>query len=279
MAISTPELKERLNIPASSSNYPALGNSYKQAGYPIEYSHNLTRTGKDYYNSKARIPKGYRMTTAAEELAIQLELERSGADPRKANVFDDLFARNDSHTYVWQWTETGLRVPKGYKADKFETGEQGRKYWPRIVLIGDKEIGEILVPEGGGRVAVEWDEVFGIPKTTENIDYPHNPYTTHFWFNSTPAKDDKSGNYDVAVGRGSDWRLAEDERCLGVGAGCGRWGAYSGVGFRPVRGSASGVEKELSRINPNDIERTLLEAMKKDYRSMTFPDFLKKYEL
>ncbi len=249
MAIATPELKERLNVPAASSSYPALGNSYNRAGYPIEYSSRLVRTGRDYYDSKTQIPEGQRMSTATEELAIQLGLEKAGQDPRKASVFDDLFAKNESKIYMWQWTETGLRVPKGYKADKFEKDGQGRKYWPRTVLIGDKEIGEMLVPEGAGRVAVEWDEVFGIPKATEEIDWPHKPYTTHFWFNPTPDKNNKSGHYDVAVGRSSGWRRVGREGCLVVAADFRRLGMRSNDGFRPVRDSASDVEKELARIN------------------------------
>ena len=79
MAIaSLPELKERLVIPAVSSSYPTLGATYKQGGYEVDHANRLVRTGKHYYDSKAEIPEGMRMSTAGEELAIQLALERAG---------------------------------------------------------------------------------------------------------------------------------------------------------------------------------------------------------
>jgi hypothetical protein len=184
------------------------------------------------------------MSTAGEELAIQLALERAGKDTREAEIFNDLFARNVDKIYIWQWTETGLRVPKGRRAGKYETDTQGRKYWIREVLEGDKVVGEILVPEGDGRLVAEWDEVFGIPRVTvENQDFPHNPYTTHFWFNATPNKDSTSGHYDVAVERRSYWHHDVDERCLDVDADYRRLDAYSNAGFRLVRGSFPEIEK------------------------------------
>ncbi|HLD85818.1 MAG TPA: hypothetical protein VI968_04645 [archaeon] len=291
---SLPELKERLVLPAVSSSYPTLGANYKQVGYEVNHASRLVRTGKHYYDSKSEIPEGFRMTTAGEELAIQLALEHSGNDPRKANIFDDLFARGSDKVYMWQWTETGLRVPKGMEASKYEIDAQGRKYWARIVLDGDKEVGEILVPEGGGRLVAEWDEVFGVPQTTiENIDFPHKPYTTHFWFNATPDLDSTSAHYDVAVGRGRGWPLDVDEGCLGVNAYHGRLYASSGDGFRLVRGSVPKIEKELvekpvvespvteliQQLDSAQIEQAFLERVRNDYRSMPHPDFLKKYNL
>ncbi|MBI4177626.1 MAG: hypothetical protein HY516_04660 [Candidatus Aenigmarchaeota archaeon] len=228
---------EKLIVPAVSQTYPTLGKSYKHAGHEIEYSPRLVRTGKDYHASKAGITGGERMSTAAEELAIQLGLERAGQDPRTAGVFDDLFARNEPRIYMWQWTETGLRVPKGRDPRKYETNGQGEKYWVRELLIGSDTVGEILVPEGHGRVVVEWDEVSGLPRATEDIAFPHKPYTTHFWFNVNPGKDRVSGYQDVAVGRGGGWLRDEDARCLVVDASFARSDALSDGGFRPVRGS------------------------------------------
>lgn len=313
--VSLPELTERLIVPAVSSSYPKLGASYKQGSYEVDHAHRLVRTGKHYYGSKAEIPEGLRMTTAGEELAIQLAIERADRDPRKAIIFRDLFARGlDEKIYMWQLTETGLRVPKGREASKYETDAQGRKYWARIVLDGDKEVGEILVPEGGGRLAAEWDEVFGVPRVTiENQHLPHEPYTTHFWFNSTPNQDSTSGHYDVAVVRRSSWHHDVAERCLDVDANYRRLYALSLNGFRLVRGSdpeGLKIEKELTEkpsvqaaaelmqqldlahperseassgsqkaLLPGEIEQALLDRIRADYRSMSHPDFLKKYGL
>ena len=83
---SLPELKERLVVPAVSSVYPTLGVAYKHAGGDVNYSRGLVRTGKHYYDSKAEIPEGMRMSTAGEELAIQLALERAGKDPEKDDI-------------------------------------------------------------------------------------------------------------------------------------------------------------------------------------------------
>ena len=239
-----PELNLKLVVPAVSSSYPTLGASYRRGGYEVDHASKLVRTGSNYYDSKAGIPEGMRMSTAGEELAIQLEIERAGKDVREAGVFDDLFGR-DPCKYISQWTETGLRVPKGRKADDYET-KQDRRYWVRTVLIGDHEVGEVLVPEGGGRFVEEWDEVFGTPKvTTENRDFTQKPYTTHFWFNANPILDSTSGYYDVAVGRWSSSHHAADEGCLDVFADYRRLDAHSGIGFRLVRGSGPEIEKEV----------------------------------
>ncbi len=239
-----------------NSSYPTLGNAYSHACYEIEYLSRLVITGKNYFDSREGILSDQRMSTAAEELAIQLDLERSGKDPREAKVFDDLFARNEAKIYLWQWTDTGLRLPAGRDPNKYETDAQGRKYWAREVLIGGEVVGEILVPEGGARVVVEWDEVFGLPRVTDDIDLPHKPYTTHFWFNPDPDIDNRSGylwfnpdpsidnssSYrDVVVGRSSVWRPYG--RCLGVHANSTRLGAYPEIGLRPVRGSLPKIEK------------------------------------
>ncbi len=222
----------KLIIPSVSSG------SYKHSGHEIEYSPNLVWTGKN--------PTEGRVSTADEELAIQLGLERAGIDPRQAKVFDDLFARNKSHVYIWQRTETSLRVPKGYDPNTYQTDDQGRKYWVREVLIGDNVVGEVLVPEGHGRVVPYsknpedvWDMVFGLPRITSDSvnDRKYGNHTTHFGFNENPWKDNTSGHKDVAVWRGSGWLLGGDEGCLVVGAPYERWGALSYVGFRPVRGS------------------------------------------
>ena len=255
--VTTPEIKERLIVPAARSSHSTLGTAYSHAGHQIEYSPGLFQTGKNYHGSKALISPSYdRMSTAAEELAIQLGLEIAGIDPRKADVFGDLFGRNG--WYAWQLTETGLRVPKGRKAGVHETDPQGRKYWAREVLIGDEVVGEILVPEGHGRVVPYsknpedvWDLVFGLPRVTSasKNDRKHENHTTHFWFNPDPSTDSISGYQDVAVSRGRGWPHDGGEGCLIVGAVRGRSDAGSGDGFRPVRGSLPRIEKELAKTN------------------------------
>ena len=289
--ISLPELKEKLVVSPASSNYPTLGNAYKSPAYTVNYSNRLIRTGKHCYDTEKEIQKDIRISLASEDLAIQLGLERAGIDPRKAEVFNDIFGRNDTNWYAFQWTKTGLRVPKGYKADKHETDSQGRKYWPRIVLIEDHEIGEILVPEGNGRVVPKpsnpnnyeevWDEVFGMPRITSDKDgdMKLENHTTHFYFDTNPDKDKTSGNYDIAVARGGGWHPVGPVRCLDVYAGFGRWAAGSYDGFRPVEGSIPEIERELAKTNPKDVENDLLGKMRKDAKMMTLDKFIEKYKL
>lgn len=217
------------------AGYPVLG-GYRRARHVIDYSIALTRTGKNYYDSKSSIPAGYRMSTAAEELAIQLGLEKAGQDPRQVEAFNDILAINNNDWHAWQWTETGLCVPEGRDPNKYQTDSHGRKYWARIVLIGNERVGEIIVPQGGGRVIVEWDEVFGLPKTTEDITWPHTPYTTHFWFDENPIKDSTSGPSEAAVGRRACWFPDGGGWCFAVDASYGRRLAGPDAGFRQVCG-------------------------------------------
>jgi len=281
---TTHKVDRKLVVPAVSSKYPTPGNAYSHGSYTVNYSPSLVRTGKDYYDSKTGIPEGLRMSTAGEELAIQLALEKAGKDPREAKIFADLFASGIDKIYMWQWTETGLRVPKGRKADAYETGSQGRKYWPRVVLLADKEVGEILVPEGSGRLVAEWDKVFGVPRVTiENKDFPHKPYTTHFHFNSNPGKDSKSGNNDVAVGRRSDWRHDEHDGCLDVDADYGRSDAGSIDGFRPVRGSIPEIQIVSSNVDIEQVRREILGKARAEFSDdlakLPVKELVRKYQL
>lgn len=228
----TNTLEDELQVMDSSSDLTS-----KYLGYVFKYSQDLVKTGTNYYESKELIPEGMRMSTAAEELAIQNVLERAGVDPRKAMIFYDLLGKNMREWHAWQWTETGIRIPKGYKPNKYETDGQGRKYWPRMVLIGDKEVGEVLIPEGVGRVIVEWNEVFGLPRVTSDklCDLKLDNHTTHFMFNHSPLKrDDISGNYDIAVVRWAGYLCDTNAICLNVEAYFGHWVSNSDSGFRPV---------------------------------------------
>ena len=235
-------LTEMLVLPPVSSAYPSRGTAYTRNSAVVHYATRLVRTGAvgratSYYDLKAAMPKGLRMSTAAEEYALQHALEDADMDPGTAPVFEDLFGRNDDTWYVEQPTATGLRVPKGREPTVYESDRQGNKYWLRTVLVGRKEVGELLVPEGDERVIVAWDEAFGLPRETAAIDEPHQPYTAHFRFHPTPSRDGISGKHDVAVVRVSSWlRIDEDERCLVIDARIARDGVSPYIGFRPVRG-------------------------------------------
>ncbi len=207
----------------------------------------LVLTGKNYYDCKTIADaQGIGISASYEELAMQLAYENAGIDPGQEETFNDLFGRNEDKIYIWQWTRNGLRVPTGQEPEKYETDKRGRKRWKRIFLEGDKEVAELWVPEGNDHVVTEWNELFGVPAATEDISWPHKPYTTHFVFNTNPKKDDISGHYDVAVGRRGDWHPDVHRWCLGVGAGYG-WDALSYDGFRPVRGSAPKIEVVSSK--------------------------------
>lgn len=231
--------RKRLFVPPASSRYPILGLTYRFGSHEIEYS-DITRTGKDYDNSGAGIPEGYRMSTAGDERAIQRVLEESGHDIRQSEDFDGLFARGHDEKYIWQWTSTRLCVPKGKVPSVYETDSQGRKYWVRTVYANDRKVGEILVPEGRGRLITKWDEVFGIPQVTEEDKWPHPLYTTHFWFSPESS--------EVAVMRWSDLRHDNCERCFGVVALYSCNIAVQDSGIRMIRGSEGEIEKEITEI-------------------------------
>ena len=141
---------ERMIVPAASSCYPAFDASFDR--YGLDCSTRLIKTGKDCYDSKRDLPTGRRMSTETEELAIQLAFEELGVHPRDAEPFADIFGKNEDGSYALLWTKTGFRVPRGRDPEKYITDKQGRKYWPRIALICSTEVGEVLVPEGNGRV-------------------------------------------------------------------------------------------------------------------------------
>ena len=264
--------------------------TFSQPAHSFRYSPTLTRTEKNYRDSEAEIPEGSRMSTAAEELAIQLALERSRQDPRKASVFNDLFARENNGWYAWQWTETGLRIPEGWENGRYQKDEKGNKQYPRIILIGEQVVGEALVPEGDGRVVVEWNEVFGIPSVTSNEQdiLAMNKHTTHFYLNSNPDTDKITGKQDVAVGRGAGWHRGGRVGCLDVFADFGRSLADSSGGFRQVQGSVPVISShilgsELSVVpEPTGSvasEADLMSMIRQDFRNMPLPAFQEKYKL
>ena len=208
--------------------------------YEIAYSKALVRNGKNYYHAIKNVDK-FRISTAAEELCLQLSLEKAGIDPRKAEIFNDLFGRNPENSYVWQLTATGLRVPKGWENGRIDADGT----YPRIVLVFSDEVGENKIPKGGGRPVIEWNEFFGLPRSTSDNadDLAYNKHTTHFWFDPNPVRDKYTGHLDVAIERGGVWNHGNRGRCFIILADCGRWGAVSSAGFRPVYDSLHEIEK------------------------------------
>ncbi len=242
----SPNFKQ-IQTPQAVSVYPSLGKAYLAPARMTVASSGLVKTGKNYYDSleqmekmiaNGELPEGTRFSTAGEELALQRKYEIQGKDPKKSDEFRDHMGKG-RQGYVWGHTLTGLRVPKGWEEGRKDTGTG--KY-PRIVLVGDKEVGKIQVAEGGGLVIVEFDDVFGVATEVRDLAWPHRGYNAHWYFDPNPRLDEKSGHYDVAVGRWVNWHHDEDG-CLDVDADYWRWGADSGDGFRPVQGPVPEIEK------------------------------------
>ena len=289
------ELKEKLTVPVAISFYPGLA-VYRHSGYEIEYSPKIEITGKNYHDSKAQLTDGTKFSKAADELAIQLGYEKAGIDPRskKAKAFNDIFGRNKEKIYAWQWTDTFLRIPSNKlnpeKPDYID--KHGRKFWAREWGLDNEIYGVVYIPEGGGRVVPKtkdfldvYDLITGLPRITSDNenDMKYENHTLHFRFNSKPSKDSKSGHYDVAVGRRSDWRRAEDERCLYVSAYYERSYSDSRDGFRPVWGSVPEIEVVSSNVDLEKIRREILQKARgefeTDIKKLPFPELLEKYKL
>jgi len=213
----------------------------RQSPYDARVASGLTpTTDKTFYQIQESMPNGQRMSTAAEELAGQLYEEIRGNDPREAAFFDNLFGRGPARKHMWQWTSTGLRVPAGLEAPKsYNEVIDGKVHevYHFIVLEGDKEVGEALVPIGNGQILTSWNEVHGIPRTTTDENLPYHEHTTHWYVNLTPLVDPVSGKRDVAVERRSDWHYDGHGRCLYVYADDARSDSAWDDGFRPVQGS------------------------------------------
>lgn len=185
---------------------------------------------------------------AAVEHVFEAE-KKLVTDPKLAKVFDDLFARGPDEKRLFQTTDTFLRVPAGKQnpAKPDCADSKGRKSWAREFGIGNEVIGVVYVPEGDGRVVPVtndllgvWDQVTGLPRVTED-DYPINPtFTTRFWFNPYPRKDEISGYRDTGILRGSYWRIMDGviryNDSIVVVADHERWLGSGYSGYRPVKG-------------------------------------------
>lgn len=217
---------KNLQIPGVKSN--GNGTSYSRDRYEIEYAKAPIRGtvihdfdilgkerndfvmgyGKNYYDA-TRDAKRFdaRMSTSAEELEIQ---------------------RNSAKGEYWApyLTQTALRLPKGRKIDEYELNPNSEKCYRRLVVEGDEEVGEVLVPEGSefyfnsGRVVDEWDEVFGIPKTTAPQYRINEDNPVYFSFDPTNPylKSMSEKDTDVVVGR-TVINIGEGKRALKVVAG------------------------------------------------------------
>jgi len=281
MSRKIPKENRRIIIPAASSVYQLLGVACDRPQYEIEYSEELIR---QYGHGEIKIPKGFRISTAAEELAIQHALEKNDNDPRDAVAYNDIFGRNEErfdNNNGWHallLTETRLRVPIGWENGRYETDEKGRKYWPRIVLIGDEEVGEVSIPEGNGRVIMELDEVFGLPKITEE-DSPKYRLDSHFWFKTEPGMFFKTKKYEddiIALKRGPQFKERIDMYADFMYA---HGKSYEDDGYRLVKGSMPTIAKETSRTSPLLLKEAILKQLKKDFKNIPFPEFQKKYNL
>ena len=276
-------VNRQFDIARAVSAYPQIGRAYSKPGHSVIIHPGVIRTDKNYRDSqkvlaemimRGELPSDARFMSQAEGRGIERVYLMQGKDPRKADEFKDYFEN------AWECTSTGLRVPKGWENGRIDNGTG--KY-PRIVLEGDKKVGELQVPVGNGRVIVEYDDVFGIPIETRDIAWPHTGYYSHFWLNHNPKLDETSGHNDVAVGRGGGWRHVVDEGCLDVDALYGRFVAVSDVGFRPVRGSVPEIQVVSSNVDVEQVRQEILGKARtefaKDVKSLPAPELVRKYKL
>jgi hypothetical protein len=198
-----------------------------------DYARSLVLTNRNYNELREDFTKAFRITTAAEELALRHSLYFG-----RSNRFKDLKGMNSEHKRVWQWTDTALRVPEGTDPKEY-TNFNGRKYWPRIVVVGYEEKDKILVPEGNGRLVTSWNLEYGIPEHT--IDSAADG--EFFWFRQNPDTDNKTGKKDVAVELRWDWyNLNTGNYCFGVDAS---WERFT---YRPdegIRLASPGISRLL----------------------------------
>ena len=155
MATTSVNIDQKFDVQKAASVYQSIGKAHSIPSYSFSCSPTVIKTGKNYYDSlkiltemieQGELPPDSRFMTQTEGHAIERSYTQKGKDPRKADEFKDYFAKNKDKVHMWEWTSTGLRVPKGWKNGKIDTDTE--KY-PRIVLIGDKEVGELQVPKIG----------------------------------------------------------------------------------------------------------------------------------
>lgn len=213
------------------------------------------------------------MSTAGEEQALYWPkfMRLSSTMPPELS---DILGNNEAHWCAEQWTITGLRVPQGLDPQHFDVDAEGRKYWRRIVLMDDKEVGEMFVPEGNNRAVSESDSVYGIPRTTIDQElfvcdfskfdagfkgkYVVN--NVRFLFNPAPESDSVSGQRDVAITYCGYACQTEGVFGLTIDASKLRHYASANTGFRPVAemksdAGAGLLEKTRAQQKPPQIPK------------------------
>lgn len=195
--------------------------------YEINYG-GFTRARKNYFDSLEQFQEGYRMSLSSEERAIQKYFENQGVSIDLSFLIGTL----SNGFYPMIRTATALRIPKGTEPGKYDEmlfKKTGKIKYFRDVVEFEKVVAEgIPIPKGDGLVITKWNELYGIPEETQDIDYPHTGYTTHFWFSPDKEK--------VAVSYRKGWPLIGDIGCMRVYAHYSRYDADLDVGFRSVQG-------------------------------------------
>lgn len=177
MSINTANLScKKLSIPQAEGR-DASGRIWVREPYEIECQEEFARDARGdlivVNRDRAReLAKevGWRFPTATEDMILSEGPEYS--------------ERSDFPLGLWQFTDTGLLVPQGISPDHTVThycNNNHRNYWPRIVTENGRRAGELLVPEGEGRIVSELS-VFGPPSETADYAERIEGKKTHFYF-------------------------------------------------------------------------------------------------
>jgi hypothetical protein len=210
--------------------------------YMLEYNQRIIRSGQNRPGHIIDVQEGFTASSAEEEMRILLESRERGQRPMDSIAYADLFGKNGY--YAGQRTRTGLRVPKGWENGRCQRNARGDKEYPRILLIGNEENDDVLVPDGRGWFVAEWNDN-GIPRVTVNnailfgtdvykIHRSNCPYFVHWWFNE--KKSEVPVTLHVQFGNNSyelDFDAAFEHHLVSA--------------FRPVRVFLTEEQKEAKR--------------------------------
>ncbi len=285
--IALPQTDILIHVPECAYVHPVSRDTYKSLAFDARCSTGLVHTGKNYGNSLALVPEGFRMSDLEEiSYLIQLEeqLKKEGKSPREA-LNDPVFERSMKSPYRWGWTHRAFSAPKG--KDKLsaytEKDAQGRAYVRADMLRGDTIIAEdVAVPVSHGGKVVEWNTALRIPAIVSEGTEPD--HTAHHWLNTELQ--------EAAVVLGDCWHRDGRGRCLGFGAVFGRSGAGSGGAFRLFEGSLDGLpvpsverfvkDRESYERGLVDGEKAGLEKARKEFatdiRELKLLELLERYK-